>query len=100
MTLYTFENKFVEQVRVEFKAKNPPQEHITKDIEKLVKENTTGNWFHLLENIDSCTLRSLFDKFQLASKEVNSRLSDNKQILLIKPILFFFVVIDKRWAYI
>ncbi|TYP46777.1 hypothetical protein [Thermosediminibacter litoriperuensis] len=66
LTLYTFENKFIEQARVEFKAKNPPQEHISKDIEKLVKEKTTGNWFYLLENIDSGTLSSLVEKFKLA----------------------------------
>ncbi len=98
MTLYTFEDGFVEQARVEFKAKNPPQEYIAKDIEKLVREKTTGNWFHLLENIDSGTLGSIFDKLKIAFNGLNSRLPGNTQILFNKPILFFFVVIDKRWA--
>ncbi|QGP92588.1 hypothetical protein MGLY_19740 [Neomoorella glycerini] len=38
LSLYTFGNGFHKQANVEFKAGNPPVDHIKKDIEKLVRE--------------------------------------------------------------
>lgn len=51
---------------IEFKAKNPTLANFTKDIEKLIREKVTGNWFHLLDNENKGTLPSVFQKFTRA----------------------------------
>ncbi|MCH7959299.1 MAG: hypothetical protein IID08_04185 [Candidatus Hydrogenedentes bacterium] len=55
-------------VNIEFKAHQPPQKNIGKDIEKLVRENCScrivGNFYHLLEACNSGTLAKLGEKFR------------------------------------
>ncbi|QGP92593.1 hypothetical protein MGLY_19790 [Neomoorella glycerini] len=53
-----------------------------------------GNWFHLLKNVDSGTLPSLFYKFQQAFRapEVYA------QVNSMEPVVFCFCVLDKKWA--
>lgn len=99
LTLWTFDHGFKKQANVEFKAGNPPVEHIRKDIEKLIREGATqrvaGNWFHLLKNVDGGTLPRLFVKFQEAfikTAGVVARATD------MQPIVFCFCVLDKKWA--
>jgi|GEM_PF-618502 len=41
---------------IEFKAHNVSQKNITKDILKLIAEDSNGLFFHLLENVDDKTL--------------------------------------------
>jgi hypothetical protein len=48
---------------IEFKAHNCKSEDIRKDLEKLVREKSTGMWFHALENADRGTIKSLIRKF-------------------------------------
>lgn len=51
---------------VEFKAHNPDEKSIRKDLEKLLREKCDGLWFHVLENVDSGSLRTLLKKFSVA----------------------------------
>lgn len=50
---------------VEFKAGQPPQEAIDKDMVKLVGEGVRGLWLHTLEGSNSATLPSLFGKLKV-----------------------------------
>jgi hypothetical protein len=94
LSIYTFEdNKFEKLMNVEFKAHNPAKEHIRKDIEKLIKEDIPGNWFHLLKNIDSKTLPSLFEKI---ADSLKMHFSDSEKREL--SIVLSFCVLDKKWA--
>ena len=64
LALYTNSTTALKRVmNVEFKAKNPPQREFNKDIEKLIREDLSGNWFHLLDNENSGTLPSIARKF-------------------------------------
>lgn len=95
LTLWQYNGKKFERlVNIEFKAHNVAEENIRKDIEKLVKENICGNWFHFLKNIDSGTLPVLFEKF------INSfhSLQNELNITLKKEIVFTFCVLEKKWA--
>jgi len=56
------ENQMTKVMNVEFKAHNPARKDVLKDIEKLIYENITGNWFHLLKSIHSQSIPVLFDK--------------------------------------
>ncbi len=63
LNLYEVRNDTFKKVAgVEFKAHNPGAEIIRQDIQKLVRDKITGNWFHILEDIDSATLQSIFGK--------------------------------------
>lgn len=77
---------------VEFKAHNAPPESIRKDLEKLLREGQDGLWFHVLRNIDSGTLGSLFKKFRQAFKKMASESAKCKC-----ELSFVFVVTGKRW---
>lgn len=76
---------------VEFKANNPEQASIDKDIEKLVCEKPKGVWFHLFQNSDRGTFRSLGKKFTeaLLRKEAKARTEE---------ILFVICVMEKGIA--
>jgi hypothetical protein len=93
LSLYVYENnKFNKVVNVEFKAHNPSKEHIRKDIEKLVKEKTYGNWFHTLRNVDSKTLIVLFGKMMDSLKSCKELVESQSSIV------FSFCVLEKKWA--
>lgn len=92
LSLYTIDEEFEKAVNVEFKAHNPPKEHIKKDVEKIVKEGIPGNWFHTLKNVNSRTLDSLFNKFKQSFREFEGERSSTLSVL------FCFCVLDKRWA--
>lgn len=77
---------------VEFKAHNAPPESVRKDLEKLLREGHDGLWFHVLRNIDSGTLGSLFGKFRRALKKMASESAKCKC-----ELSFVFVVTGKRW---
>ena len=95
LSLYNYDGKdFKKVANVEFKAHNPDKEQIRKDIEKIIKEGITGNWFHTLKNIDGGTLPSLFKKFIYSFKECSSLIDADKGM----SILFCFCVLDKKWA--
>jgi hypothetical protein len=56
---------------IEFKAHNCTVEDIRKDLEKLVREKSTGMWFHTLENANRRTVKSLVAKFQKALESLS-----------------------------
>jgi len=89
LSIFEYKNGFIKLVNVEFKAHNARFEEIEKDIRKLVNEGILGNWFHLLKNINSKTLVSVFDKMERA---LIANYSDNISIL------FCFCVLNKKWA--
>jgi hypothetical protein len=57
---------------VEFKAHNCKLEDIRKDLEKLLREKSTGMWFHLLENANRGTIMSLMGKFRKALESLSA----------------------------
>ncbi|MDN5360667.1 MAG: hypothetical protein PWQ84_1730 [Thermotogaceae bacterium] len=75
-------------VNVEFKTTNCNPANIKKDMEKFSKEKVTGNWFHVLKNVDSRTLNVLFDKF----------VQSMSFFAFTKPIVFCFAIFDKRFS--
>lgn len=68
----SFYNNGKKILNVEFKANNPSQKTIDKDIEKLVNENCYGAWCHIFENEDSGTLMSIFKKLNNALQKYDS----------------------------
>ena len=89
LSIYEYTNGFRKLVNVEFKAHNARFEEIEKDVKKLVNEGITGNWFHLLKNANSKTLKSLFNKIE---KALMVNYSDKISIL------FCFCVLSRKWA--
>lgn len=67
VALYSLvENGLKRVANIEFKAHNATSEQIRKDVEKLIREKITGNWFHLLPSTNSGTIPRLFKKFVTA----------------------------------
>jgi len=94
VSLYGWSGNDLERMaNVEFKALQPRQNQIDKDISKLVSEPVPGNWFHTLKNADSGTLSALFRKLTEAFARL-PRIATARNA----SILFCFCVIEKRWA--
>jgi hypothetical protein len=94
LSLYRHDGGALKKVmNVEFKAHNPTFEHMRKDIEKLVREVTPGNWFHTLKSIDNRTLAVLFEKLSGSFKKFA-----DEALGIGVSILFCFCVIEKKWA--
>ena len=88
LNLYAFKGDTFHKVAgVEFKTHNPGEEVIRQAIAKLVGEKVTGNWFHVLEDLDSDTFDSLFTKFTSSLKSSAESLNDHHL-----SILFCFCV--------
>jgi hypothetical protein len=67
LALYELSDSKLHRVaNIEFKAHSTTSGQIKKDVEKLIRENKTGNWFHLLSAANSATIPTLFDKFTTA----------------------------------
>jgi len=93
ISIYRYINGgFKKKANVEFKALNPTNT-IGKDIEKLIKENIEGNWFHILKNIDSGTLPLIFNKFITSFIDYKYKRSE-------KCILFCFCILEKKLSII
>lgn len=84
-----------EMANVEFKCGAPPLLDISKDIQKLVKEqekrDLLGNWFHVLRNADRGTFKMLFEKRFVPALE--SHLADHQV-----DILFCVCILEKNKA--
>ena len=94
LNLYVFRGEaFHKVVGVEFSAHNPREEIIRQDIHRLVGEKTTGNWFHILEDIESETFSSLFSKFTGSLRSCAEKLKEDHV-----SILFCFCVLGKKWT--
>lgn len=87
-------DKFGRVADMEFKSHNATKENIIKDLHKLIKENNIGAWFHVLQNCDRGTLKSLFDKFSLSLDELTN--TGNYSLTPQKQIFFVFLVVDKK----
>ena len=59
---------------LEFKAHNCTVKNIRKDLEKLLREKSIGEWFHTLENADRRTMQSLIRKFRAALGSLSKHL--------------------------
>lgn len=86
--------KFGRVADMEFKSHNAPKKNIIKDLHKLLKEGNTGAWFHVLQNCDSGTLRSLFYKFTDSLVELTQPGSNG--LMPVKDIFFVFLIVDRR----
>lgn len=94
VSIYRYVNgSFEKLANIEFKAHNPTTKNISKDIEKLIKEDIEGNWFHILKNINSGTLASVFNKFITSFDEYKDKRSE-------KCILFCFCILEKKFSII
>ena len=94
LSLYIQSNeKFIKVLNVELKALNPDAEAFRKDIEKLMRENVPGNWFHTLKNIDSGTLPNIFKKIANSIKDCKKN-CDCKNF----SIIFSFCGLEQQWG--
>ena len=94
LNLYEVRNDTFKKVAgIEFKAHNPNKSIIWQDIRKLVRDNITGNWFHILEDIDSATLKSIFSKLTGSLRSYADNLGENPI-----SILFCFCVLARKWT--
>lgn len=66
LTVYSARNPLARLVNIELRAHNPHEESLRKDLEKLVREEIYGLWFHTVLNTNRGTLPSLFGKFRRA----------------------------------
>jgi len=95
LSLYIHDGlKFKKVGNIELKAHNTEMEKVKKDIEKIIREGITANWFHTLKNVRSNTLPSLFSKFTKSFKACSNLIDTDKRI----SILFCFCVLEKRWG--
>lgn len=96
LTVYSVEDKSFSRIcNIEFKAHNCDKSQIAKDIEKLVRERTTGNWFHILKNTNRGTIGTLFKKFQ------QSFLYYSQSFARLEiSIVFCYCILDKQELYI
>jgi hypothetical protein len=74
-------------LNIEFKAHNPEQNAIDKDIEKLASESCNGAWIHIFKNEDRGTVKTLFEKFEKAFHKLNNSK---------KPISFHILIIETQ----
>ena len=85
----------VRDLAIEFKAHNPRVEAIRKDLEKLLREQCDGQWFHVLQNADSKTIPALMAKFTQAIGDLRGLWQE-----CIHTLTLCAVVNEKRfWLY-
>ena len=70
-------------VNVEFKANYCGIESIRKDLEKLLREDLTGVWFHTLEGGNRVRMESLLRDFRTAFGQVSAYLGRSSRSYLI-----------------
>ncbi len=83
----SFYNNGEKVLNIELKARNPVQDAIDKDIEKLVRENCNGAWIQILKSEDRGTVKRLFEKFEEAFK---------KFPISQKPISFHILILETK----
>ena len=82
---------------VEFKAHNCDYEDIRKDLEKLLREKSTGMWFHTLENADRGTINSLLSKFRKALESLSAHVETCGCSFLIAICVLRKGSLQMRW---
>jgi hypothetical protein len=88
VSLFTCGHKL--SAHIEFKDKN--RDDIPSSLEKLVREEKVGGWFHTLENADQGTLPSIGRKLIHAFADIVHYLEDSEP----HPCLFCFCIIKKK----
>ena len=76
-------------LNIEFKARQPEQSVIDKDIEKLCREPIHGAWCHIFKNENEGTVKTLFNKFK---KSIPKYLISDKT----KPISFHILILESK----
>jgi hypothetical protein len=74
-------------LNTEFKYGNAIQSSISKDIEKLIKEDCIGVWGHIFKNEDSGTVKRVFEKLVVAFQHHG---------LPKKPFFFSFLILGSQ----
>ncbi len=85
----------IRDLAIEFKAHNPRVEAIRKDLEKLLREPCNGLWFHILKNADTRTIPVLFEKFDVAIRELRDLWQECDHSVAICAV----VMQKKFWLY-
>jgi hypothetical protein len=95
LTLFGPERKPL--AHIELKAHNCKVEAIRKDLEKLLREKTTGLWFHTLHRANRRTLEALIGKFRSAFSLLPEALRTNDRSYLIAFFVLDEAVLSWRW---
>lgn len=90
----SFYENDVKVLNMELKAHNPKPIEIKKDIEKLVRENCNGAWIHIFETENRGTVKSLFQKFDLAFENFKN---SNRPISFHILILETQTLLSRKW---
>ena len=80
---YKATGSYTRLLNVEFKHSNSKIENTAKDILKLICEEQNGVFIHMLENTDSNTLNSVFEKFQTSFTKFAEKWKHDKYIEII-----------------
>jgi hypothetical protein len=84
-------------VNIELKAHNCGTENIRKDLEKLVRENTMGVWFHTLEKGDRFQVQSFLGTFRTAFGQLSAYLGASNTSYLISICSLEARLLYWRW---
>jgi hypothetical protein len=84
-------------VHIELKAHYCGIESIRKDLEKLIREDTTGVWFHTLERGGGTRVESLLATFRTAFGLLSDYLENSKRSYLITICLLDAGLVYWRW---
>ena len=84
-------------VNIELKAHYCGIENIRKDLEKLVREDTMGVWFHTLERGDRVRVESLLGTFRRAFGQLSAYLGTSKTSYLISICSLEAGLLYWRW---
>ena len=88
-------------VNIELKAHNATAESFRKDLEKLLREQLDGLWFHTLENRNKGTLPRIYEKIQRAFSDLKPHIQGKHRKILFafcllrtEELIFKIVTID------
>jgi hypothetical protein len=100
LALYKLLDSGLQRVaNIEFKAHNATTEQIKKDVEKLIRERITGNWFHLLSSANSATIPRLFEKFAAAFTACSSHVHYDIDIVFCICVLRNRQMLARRFTF-
>lgn len=92
LTLYNKSNQ-EKILNIEFKSGNARFSSVRKDIEKLLRESTSGGFFQLFESSDNKSLATFLKKLNRALEMLT------KEACETRSILFIIAVLDKGYLY-
>lgn len=99
LTIFSrMDDRFIRTLNIEFLSQNLREANIAKSIFKLFCENQSGMVFHVLEDITTSTLKTLFSKYTTAidySRECIKENDDGSE----KYIFFAVVALNKKMLF-